>query len=104
MKSVPLLIDIGAKVSILSERFYNENLSQYPLLTSDVKLQAYGLSQIKVLGAVTVPVKYKGNCTDKCLFYGTKGHKLMGVDLFNRLGFKFEDPQCTQIQVTDNED
>ena len=82
-KLVPLLIDFGAKVSILSERFYKENSLQYPFLTSDVKLQAYGPSQIKVLGTITVPVKYKENYIDKLLFYVTKEPSLMEVNLFD---------------------
>ena len=97
--ALPLVIDVGAKVSILNAKFYHENLSQYPLKPANVPLQAYDGSGISVLGTVSVPVQYKHVRLEHFTFYVTNGQSLMGVNLFDKLGFKLHDPKGERIQT-----
>lgn len=74
--NLSLMIDVGAKVSILSD---NQHFSHCSLSTSS-KLIAYGEppTLISVLGTVELPVGYKDVHLDSFTFYIAKGESLMG--------------------------
>ena len=88
-KTVNLLMDLGAKVSIVSELLHKELFAKHPLTTATKRLYAYNKDPIPVLGMVHLPnVQYGGHMLESFPFYVTKqGTSLMGIDLFNALGF-----------------
>ena len=53
---VNLLVDVGAKVSILNEASYHDNISKSPLQPTNEKLQSHDMSIIEVLGIISLPV------------------------------------------------
>ncbi|XP_071506328.1 uncharacterized protein [Diadema antillarum] len=96
---VSLLVDVGAKVSILNEATYRRNFAEFPLQSTHERLQSYDKSTIEVLGMVSLPVRYKDTAIDHFPFYVTRGCSLMGVNLFDRLGFKLHDSTGTRINA-----
>ena len=51
-------VDTGAAVSLISQRTYQEYLSQIPLEKSDILLKTYTGEQVPVLGKMKVRVSY----------------------------------------------
>ena len=83
-----LMLDLGAKVSILSSDFYHNTLaSAVPLRTSAVTLRTYSGEPIPCLGRVFVTVQLGSQLLTQFPFYVTeRGSSMMGVDLFDALG------------------
>ena len=53
---------------------------------------------------IAVPVNYKGIKLNNFTFYVAKGKSLMGVNLFDKLGFKLFDPTSTHIHMIVDKD
>nr|XP_039268356.1 uncharacterized protein K02A2.6-like [Styela clava] len=85
-----LLIDLGAKISIMNETMYRKLFSKYKLKPTTQKLCGYGGSSIESIGVIDLPnIQYGNETIDVFSFFVTKnGVSLMGVDLFDRLNFK----------------
>lgn len=85
---VDFLLDLGAKVSILSRNQYESSLQQVSRLQpTDVTLRTYSGQPIACLGRVELPVSLGAAHLPSFKFYVTaKGESLMGVDLFDALG------------------
>ena len=56
-KSVRMEIDTGSGVSIV-ENIYENNLTEFPLKQTDIKLKSYSGQKIEVVGQCKMPVKY----------------------------------------------
>ena len=102
--SVSPLIDVAAKVSIVSDNLYHKYFSSYPLNSAQSTLQANDDSIIRVLGTITVPVNCKGIKLNNFTFYVAKGKSLMGVNLFDKLGFKLLDLTGAHIHMIADKD
>ena len=84
-----LLIDLGAKVSILNEDLYNQHFRDIPLVPSTQVLTSYNGGSIPIIGVANLPVKYDDQSIQNFPFFIAKrGSSLMGIDLFNKLGFQ----------------
>ena len=57
-KSLPLEIDTGASLTLVSERTLRDNLPDLKLSPSEISLRSYSGESIPVLGSVNVTVKY----------------------------------------------
>ena len=57
-KSLPLEIDSGASLTLVSERTLRDNLPDLKLSPSEISLRSYSGESIPVLGSVNVTVKY----------------------------------------------
>ena len=55
------------------------------------------------MGTITVPVAYKDVRLDSFTFYVTGGKSLMGVDLFDALGFRLQDSTGAHIHLFDSD-
>ena len=85
-RPVELLVDLGAKVSIINRQTLND-LQLSKLEKSDTVLRAYGGQVIKCMGAVHASVQLNGHVIPRFKFYVTfEGPSIMGVDLFDVLG------------------
>ncbi|XP_003731307.2 uncharacterized protein K02A2.6-like [Strongylocentrotus purpuratus] len=102
--NLSLMIDVGAKVSILSDKLYHRHFSHCSMSSTSSKLIAYGEppTLISVLGTVELPVGYKDVHLDSFTFYIAKGESLMGVNLFDALGFQMNDHTGERIRLIDN--
>ena len=81
-----LLVDLGAKVSIINRQTFND-LQPSKLEKPDVVLRAYGGQIIKCMGAVHASVELNGHVIPNFKFFVTfEGPSIMGVDLFDALG------------------
>ena len=85
---VGLLLDLGAKVSILSSKVYFDALAaQPPLQPQTIALRTYSGSSISCLGCVTLSVELNGSVIRDFRFYvSEQGVSIMGVDLFDAFG------------------
>ena len=85
---VEFLLDLGAKVSIVSRTLYESLLQRTTRLQpSDVSLRTYSGQPIACLGRIELPVSFDGSRLPSFTFYVTeKGGLVMGVDLFDALG------------------
>jgi len=83
--SVGLLLDLGAKVSILNNKLYFNALASYPPLQPQIiALRTYSGSR---LGCVMLNVELNGAVIRDFWFYVTEhGMSIMGVDLFDAFG------------------
>ena len=93
-KPVLLLIDLGAKVSILNRTFI-DSLNPRPKLTRDhVNITSYTGNAIHNRGTTELPVRYHTRELLKFPFVIVdNGENLMGVDLFDALGFSIQKPE-----------
>ena len=74
-----LMIDLGAKISIINESLYKYYL-EYPLSTSKQTLLSYNNGLINILGVVYLTVKYQEEAIDSFPFYVTRqGTSLKGI-------------------------
>lgn len=95
---VSLTLDIGAKVSLLSRAVYDQHFSQVPLQTCPRRLQSYDGGDIVTVGCIRVTVQYADVTLPDFLFYvSASGMSVIGVDLFDALGFKVTDPLEARI-------
>jgi hypothetical protein len=84
---ITLVIDLGAKVSIISKSFYDRHLTHIKLRPAIVKLRAYQGQRIDCLGCVILTVEVKGKPPLRFRFHVTsRGEWLLGLDLFDALG------------------
>lgn len=58
-KVVPMELDTGSSVSIVSEDVYKSVLIEYPLFKTDIKLKSYSGNKVEILGQCEVPVTYE---------------------------------------------
>ena len=95
-----LLIDIGAKVSVLNKDFLDSLEWQPVIKRSQQKLSTYTGDAITTVGQVLLPVLYGSTTINSFTFHVVRnGENLMGVDLFDRLGFHILDHTSTTIST-----
>jgi len=84
--SVGLLLELGAKVSILNNKVYF-NASHPSLQPQTIALRTYSGSSIPCLGCVTLNVELNGAVIRDFRFYVIEhGMSIMGVDLLDAFG------------------
>ena len=92
-----LIVDLGAKVSVLNQRTCSESLGDCSVSPSSMKLVSYEGSPIKVIGEIHIPVQCGKHKLGGFPFYVTSsGANIMGVDLFYALGFQIVQDDLTQ--------
>jgi len=86
-----LIVDTGAKVSILSKAHYTKHLRNHKLSKPAVSLKSFDGKPISCIGCCTVPVQLGDMLLPSFTFYVTElGESMMGVDLFDALGGTIE--------------
>ncbi len=89
---IPLLLDTGASVSLLNADTYREFFYSLPLGAPSTALCGYGNSKIEILGSLELTVCYGTKTLPSFVFHvAKKGANLMGLDLFDALGFTLVD-------------
>jgi len=89
-RTVKMLVDTGASVSIINSQVYNQHFRNNQLYTNDAKLCGYGKRPIPTLGYFTADIQYrKSNATSK-VYVTTAGSCVLGMDLFRKLDFAIE--------------
>jgi hypothetical protein len=85
---VDFILDLGAKVSIIScAQYESSSLRLNGLQPSDVTLRTYRGLPIACLGRIQLPVSLGETHLPSFTFYvAAKGESVMGVDLFDALG------------------
>ncbi|XP_070384740.1 uncharacterized protein [Dermacentor albipictus] len=63
-KEIPMELDTGAAVTIMSERDFDENFPNYPCSKDDVRLGVYNGTALKVKGVAKVNVSYQNRSYD----------------------------------------
>ncbi len=83
--AIDLILDLGAKVSIIEQKFYDRFLSEkFKLSPSSLVLRTYSGEPIECRGFFTAPVQIKGSHQHNARFFVTTcGRSIMGVDLFD---------------------
>lgn len=95
---IPLLLDTGAKVSLLNMATYERFLSHLHLQPPSLNLFGYGSSTIEVIGLIHAPVQYGNKALVNFPFHITRhGSNILGLDLFMSLDFSLLDNEGTQI-------
>ncbi|ROI15715.1 hypothetical protein DPX16_20253 [Anabarilius grahami] len=95
---IPLLVDTGAKVSILNKCTYDRFFSHIPLEAAAKPLLGYGHFPISTLGVARLPVRYDQQCAPAIKFCITrKGANIMGLDLFLALSFTVSDARGLHV-------
>ena len=83
-----MLVDSAAKVSLLNIGFFNSLQHKPHLSKSNLKLTTYTGFSVSVLGTAQLPVKYQSQEIQQFPFHVVRrGGNLMGIDLFDALGF-----------------
>jgi transposase InsO family protein len=90
---VKLVIDLGAKVSLISNSVYSQFFSHIQLRQAEIRLVSYDGSDIEALGCIRCSVQYYNTTLPNFTFHVTMGNSVMGVDLFDALGFRVRDPR-----------
>ena len=81
-----LIVDTGAKVSIISKTHYSKYLCDHKLSKPVLSLRNFDGKPITCLGCITVPVHLGDKLLPAFTFYVTEfGESMMGVDLFDAL-------------------
>ena len=92
-EDMDLLVDLGSQISIISYAEYKRSLSRHKLRRADITLRGYGAAPITCFGYLEIPVEYGEIRIPSFRFYVTKrGDCLLGIDLFDRLGFRILEP------------
>ena len=101
---VKLLIDLGARVSVLNHDFLNMLEWQPVVKRSSTRLTTYTGGIITTIGEVQLPVRYDSISFENFTFHVVRsGDSLMGVDLFDALGFRILDHRsCTIAHISSN--
>ena len=87
---INLVIDLGAKVSVLNNK---------TLAKAEIRLVSFDGSGIELLEKLLVPVKFRNGCLEAFPFYITaSGVNIMGIDLFDALEFQVVTEKDSQIQ------
>lgn len=84
-----MIIDTGAAVSILNEKLYKKNFSEFKLKPATVNLVNYDHSNLEVKGCFSTSLKYNDKTVD-CNLYIANGPSLLGLDIFQALGLQIE--------------
>ena len=84
-------------MSILKDSLYHKHFSAYPLHPPEGILSTYDSSEIALEGMVHLPVR---NHPELSVLCHRSGSSLMGLDLFDQLGFQFSKNGVT-IQSVD---
>ncbi len=85
---IPLILDTGAKVSLLNMSTYDRFLPHLPLQPPSLNLFGYGSSAIDVIGLIHAPVQYDNKALPNFPFHITRhGSNILGLDLFMSLDF-----------------
>ena len=93
------IVDLGDKVLVINQQTFQQKFKGLSLGPSTT-LSAYEGSIIPVLGQVTLSVSFAGRQSSPFSFYvTTKGANLMGVDLFDRLGFQIVDTMTNEKKL-----
>ncbi len=93
-----MLVDSGAKVSVLNVATFRTIGASQHYVSTDAKLHGYGNAVIPVLGVVHLSISYKDKRVHAARFYITeKGENILGLDLFESLGFNIS---CDSIPVS----
>ena len=101
---VSLVVDLGAKVSVLCRATYCQGLSHYQLHPPDRRLLRYAGRSIPLLGMIFVPVRYRGvYLTDFPFYVAKEGTDLLGMDLFEALGFQIALDRSVERHQTQKE-
>ena len=88
-KVVSLVVNLGAKVSMLCQATYTQGLSRYQLHPPDRRLMGYAGAPITLLGMIFVPVRYRDvHLIDFPFYVAEEGTDLLELDLFEALGFR----------------
>ncbi|KAJ7991327.1 hypothetical protein DPEC_G00296170 [Dallia pectoralis] len=97
-RCVPLLLDTGAKVSLLNVDTCNLLFPNRQMQPPSTALCGYGRSKIDVVGLLYLPVRYTSTTVDRFPFHITRhGENIMGLDLFLSLGFTLQDNNGARI-------
>ena len=79
-----LIVDTGAKLSIISKAHYSTYLSQHKLSKPGLSLKNFDGKPISCIGCITVPVHLGDKLLPSFTFYVTElGESMMGVNLFD---------------------
>jgi hypothetical protein len=101
---IELMIDLGAKVSLLNWATYERLFRDVIMEKSNIHLKSYEGSDIVSYGTVSLAVRYAGKTVPRFKFHVTQqGKSIIGVDLFDLLGFKVLDPTGVQIAVVNSD-
>ena len=93
-RRVDLLVDSGAKISLLNCSFVNSLWRSPRYELSNVKLSTYTGSPINVIGTVRLNVNFRSQELTSFPFHVVRsGNNLMGKDLFDALGFRISTPE-----------
>lgn len=86
-RSLDLIVDTGAAVSILPEKIYRQHFADCPLTASQVKLVTYAKGDLLILGCLPAEVAIANQDVKvPTLFYIMKaGSPLLGLDLIKAL-------------------
>ena len=94
--NLSFIVDLGAKVSIINQETWRRLFPNYKLQTTSTQLTGYDGKPIKALGTVSLSVQHEDQPASQFQFFATtNGSNLMGVNLFDHLGFSI----ATQHQV-----
>ncbi|KAJ8015112.1 hypothetical protein DPEC_G00022770 [Dallia pectoralis] len=97
-RCVPLLLDTGAKVSLLNVDTCNLLFPNRQMQPPSTALCGYGRSKIDVVGLLNLPVRHTSTTVDRFPFHITgHGENIMGLDLFLSLGFTLQDNNGARI-------
>ncbi len=95
---VIFMLDIGAKVSLLNRVIYEQHFSRVPLRLCPRRLESYDGTEIATVGCMSATVQYGDVIVPDFQFYvSASGRSIIGVDLFDALGFKVTDPLDAHI-------
>jgi len=79
-----LIVDTGAKVSIISKAHYSKYLREHELSKPGLSLKNFDGKPISCIGCITVHVHFGDKLLPSFTFYVTElGESMMGVDLFD---------------------
>ena len=96
---ISLVIDLGAKVLLINNTVYNQFFSHIPLRKAQIKLVSYDGSYIETLGCIQCSVQYYSSTLPDFKFYVTMSNSVVGVDLFDALGFHIHDSRDVCIST-----
>ena len=84
--SLPMELDTGASVSLISDQTLREHFPNTKLTPSDVRLKTYTGERLTVLGEMTAQVRYRGQeCTLPLLVVSGRGPSLFGRNWLQKL-------------------
>ena len=88
-RNISLLLDLGAKVSILHKSFVFGLRPREIIRPSSIRLKTYTGTPVPTIGVVQLPVQQGTTAVDSFPFHVVhNGRNIMGIDLFNALGYK----------------